>query len=623
MAGLWGKVLRVDLTGGTVKEEDIPEDWQRKFMGGRGLGVRYLVHEVPKNVDPYGPDNPLIFMTGLLTGTPSPSSGRYTVVTKSPLTGICAEANSGGFWGPAFKGNGYDGVIFNGISEKPVYLVLDEGKVELRSADHLWGKNVTETTRIIQKELGEEFEVVCIGTAGENLVRFACPINDEHRAPGRCGMGAVMGSKRLKAIACKGTRETLVADKERFTRAAQKNYEFLSDSFIKVGLETYGTAMVLDMVNARGFFPFKNFQEGFCSWWEDINPEALNEKVLVERKACYGCTIACGRVSEVRTGPYKGMSGEGPEYETISTVGGMCAVDDMEAITAVHILCDDYGLDTVSYGNTIAFAMECYEKGILTKEETGGLDLTWGNAAVAVELVSKVANREGIGDLLAEGTRRAAQKLGKGAEKYAMNVKGLELPGYDPRGSKLLGLSFATASRGGCHVMSMMQMPSAMDFPILIVDESKIIDPQVENVDEVHILVDLENAVCLFDTSGACKFMGVAMSYEEWVEIIAAASGWDFDYEQYKRTGERVMNVERLCHIKQGLTRADDILPSRFFEEPMPGGASQGQVFTRDKFNMLLDKYYELRGWDKDGKPTPEKLKQLGLEDVMKECEVA
>ncbi len=617
MSGLFGKILRVDLSRSVVAEEAIPKDWVRPFMGGRGLAMRYLVEEIERGVDPLGPDNLLIFMTGPLTGTSSPSSGRYNVAGKSPLTGTLGWANSGGYWGPAFKANGFDGVIFKGISPRPVYLLLEDGRVELKSAEHLWGKNVSETTRMIQEEVGEEFEVVSIGVAGENLVRFACPINTWHRAPGRCGFGAVMGAKRLKAIAAKGTKETPIADPVTFMNVAKKNYEFLEDSFMKATLETYGTAMVLDMVNVRGFFPTKNFQTGVYPSPEKINSETLNDIVLVDRKACFACTIKCGRVSEIRKGKYAGLKGEGPEYETIATFGGMCFIDDIEAVTVAHNLCDDYGLDTISCGNTIGFAMECYEKGAITKADTGGLELKFGNAEAALQMIHKIAKRDGIGDLLAEGTRKAAQKLGKGTDGYAMNVKGLELPGYDPRGAKLLGLSYATSSRGACHMASMAFLPSALDFPLMIVEESGIQDPLVENPAEVALVKSLEDAMALFDSSGACKFMGLSLSHEEWVSLIAAVTGWDFTFEEFKKTGERVYNLERVFHVREGLTRADDSLPRRFVEEPMPEGPARGVIFDPAKFDMLLDAYYELRGWDKTGKPTPDKLREHDPQDKL------
>ena len=616
MFGLWGKVLRVDLSRGRITEEDIPDDWARKFIGGRGLGTRYLIQDIPKGADPLGPENELAIMTGPLTGTPSPSASRYSAVAKSPLTNTWGEANAGGYWAPSFKANGFDGILFQGISPKPVYLAIDEGEYELRDASHLWGKNVWEMTRLIKDELGEEFEVMGIGVAGEKMVRYACLINNDHRAAGRCGMGAVMGSKRVKAVANRGTKETRIANRETFIEVANKNYELIADSMIKVGLETYGTHMIMDMVNVRGFFPTRNSQAGYFEETEKISAETLVEQgYLTARKACYACPIECGRISEVKKGKYAGLKGEGPEYETVSTFGGMCCITDLDAIIVAHNLCDDYGLDTISTGNTIAFAMECYEKGILTKADTGGLELEFGNGDAALELVHRIAKREGIGDVLAEGVRGAAQRLGKGSERFAMHVKGLEMPGYEPRVAKLVGLSYATASRGCCHVMSMTQLPVALDFPLLIVDiDTRIEDPYKEKAEDALIVKALEDATTFFDCTGACKFMASTLSYEEWVKLIANVTGRPFTFEDYKKCGERGYNLERVFHIREGITRADDTLPWRCLNEPMPSGPAKGQVNTLE---ILLDAYYQYRGWDKNGKPTPEKLKELELEEFI------
>ncbi len=618
MSGLWGKILRVNLATSDISEEAIPEDWIEKFYGGRGLAARYLLEEVPKGADPLGPENKLIFMTGPLTGTPSPSAGRYTVVSKSPLTGIFGESNAGGYWAPSMKGNGFDGIIFEDISPDPVYLVMDEGEIELRDAEHLWGKNVWETTEILHDEVGEDFEVSCIGVAGENLVKYAAILNNDHRAAGRCGMGTVMGSKRLKAIVVRGTKVTPIGDKEAFTESEAKHYELLNDSFIKIAMEGYGTSMALDIMNIRGCLPVKNWQETYMDQEdvEKIGGIALAEKILIDRKACYACPIKCGRVVEIKNEkfPFTGV-GEGPEYETLAAFGAMALIKDVEAVACMHNLCDDNGLDTISCGGTIAFAMECYEKGILTKADTDGLELTWGNIDVTFELIPKIAKREGFGDMLAEGTRIMSQKLGQGSEKFAMNVKGLELPGYEGRAAKIMGLAYATGSRGGCHVMSCAHLPTMMDVPFLVIKDSTIVDPMKADPDEVHILKEMEDACSVFDSSGACKFMGNASSYEEWIQAIKNVTGRPFDFEEYEKLGERSYTLERVFNVREGITRADDTLPPRLLEEPIPGGPAEGEVAVVDP---LLDRYYELRGWDNNGIPTPEKLKEMGLEDIIK-----
>lgn len=615
MFGLMGKLLRVNLTEGSILQEEIPEEKAKKFLGGRGLGTKYLFDELKRGIDPLGPENKLIFMTGLLTGTPSPSASRYSVVTKSPLTNIWAQSSSGGRWGVDLKHSGFDGIIFEGISERPVYLTIDDEKAELHDAIDLWGKNVSETTQLLKERLGGTFNVASIGTAGENLVKYAAIMNDLHRAAGRCGVGAVMGSKRLKAIAVRGTKKIKIAHEKAFQEVANKQFELLGESMLGAGLQAYGTTLVLDMVNVCGGLPTRNWQTGVCSFAKEINGEALSEKVLVSPVGCFACPIKCGRNSEIRKGPYAGQTGEGPEYETVGTLGAMCNISDLEAITMAHYLCNDYGLDTISCGSTIAFTMECFEKGILTKENSEGLKIAFGDPEVMIALVHKIAKREGIGDLLAEGTRHMAQRLGHGSERFAMNVKGLELPAYDSRGAKITGLAFATANRGGDHITAYIQAPTYLAAPFLVIEESEIQDPLQENPEEAKVVKDLEDALTVFDAAGCCKFMGMALDAQEWSDIITTLTGWEFGVEEFRKTGERIYNLERAFNVREGLTRADDTLPKRLLEEPLPEGPAEGHV---NNLEILLNPYYEFRRWDKTtGKPTPEKLRELGLEQVI------
>jgi len=616
MYGLMGKILRVNLTEGKITEEAIPEKTARMYLGGGGLATKYLYDEVKKGTDPFSPDNELIFMTGPLTGTSCPSAGRYSVVSKSPLTGTWAQANSGGFWAPDFKRTGYDGVIFKGIAKKPVYLVCEDGKAELRDAGHLWGMKTPETTDAIQNDLGKQFKVACIGPAGEKKVRIACIMNDKHRAAGRCGLGAVMGSKNLKAIAAKGTKKVPIANPEKFMSVSKKQYDLIRDSMLKVGLETHGTNLLLDMVNVRGGLPTRNWQVGMFDHVDKINGPALTDNVLKNRVACYACPIACGRVSEIKTGKWAGKEGEGPEYESVVLLGSACDVDDLNAITMANFLCNEYGIDTISAGSIVAFAMECYEKGILTKKDTGGLEIKFGDPDILVELIEKIGKREGIGELLGEGTKRVAEKLGKGSEKFAMQVKGLELPAYDSRAAKITALGYAVASRGGDHMTGYIQGPTFIDTPFLVVDDSKIDDLYVPKPKDATVLRDLENALTMFDVTGTCKFMGLMLNAREWVDLISSVTGWEFSIEDFKMTGERIVNLSRAFNMRDGFSRADDNLPKRLVEEPMPDGPAKGHVVT--ELDTLLDNYYEARGWDKiTGKPSPEKLRELGLDFVI------
>jgi aldehyde:ferredoxin oxidoreductase len=615
MFGYMGQILRVDLTNGRASKEDLKEDECKMFLGGSGLATKYLFDEVPKGTDPLGPDNKLIFMTGPLTGTESPSAGRYCVVTKSPLTGLWGEGNSGGTWGVYLKNSGFDGIIFEGISAKPVYLVIDDGKAELRDAEPLWGKGVGETTKLIKEELGEDFNVACIGIAGENLVRYAGIFNDVHRPAGRCGVGTVMGSKHLKAVAVGGTQEIKIANKDAFSQISKRNYDLVNESLLKITLETYGTAMVTDLVNVRGGFPTRNWQTGVVPDIDKISGITLASTVLVDRKHCYACPISCGRVSVVKSGSYA-CKGEGPEFETIGAFGAMCGLDNLEPVTLAHNLCDDYGLDVISTGSTIAFAIECYEKGILTKADTDSLELKFGEPDIVIQLIHKIARREGIGDLLAEGTKRVAAKLDKGAERFAMHVKGLELPAYDPRAAKICGLAFATANRGGDHITAYVEGPAFVDIPFLCVEDSRIEDWIVENPAEAKVVKDLEDALTVFDCVGTCKFMGMALATEDWVDMIANCIGWEFSVSDFRKVGERVYNLARAFNVRDGLTRADDTLPKRLLEEPLPEGAAEGHVVK--ELDRSLDAYYEFRGWDKKtGKPKPEKLRELNLDYVI------
>ncbi len=614
-----GKILRVNLAQSMISEEFPDEKTLKLFLGGAGLATKYLFDEVKPNIDPLGPENKLIFMTGPLTGTRSPSTGRYSVVAKSPLTGLWGHANSAGYWGQDFKRSGFDGIIFEDVASQPIYFMTDNGKAELRDATHLWGKSTSETTKLIKEELGEGFNVSCIGIAGENLVKYAAIINDASepywgRAAGRCGLGTVMGSKRLKAIASRGKAKISIANEVKYREEAKQRFDWVNQSLLKMTLEVYGTAAVLDMVNVKGGFPTRNWQTGVFEAADNINGTAINDNILKERKPCYACPIHCGRISEIKAGSYA-SKGEGPEYESLGALGSMCGIDNLEAITFAHFLCNEYGLDVISTGNTIAFAMECYEKGILIEQETDGLELNFGNYDVMIKLVHKIAKREGLGNLLAEGVRIISQKLGKGTERFAMHVKGLELPAYDPRAAKITGLAYVTANRGGDHITAFIEGPTFLSMPFLIVD-GELGDELLESPEDASMVKEYEDAFSIFDAIGGCKFMGMVLTGEDWATLIATLTGREFTEVMFRRTGERIYNLARAFNIREGLTRANDILPKRLLEDPMPEGPAEGHIINLDP---LLDAYYEYRGWDKDGKPTPEKLKELELAWLIKE----
>lgn len=612
--GYMGKILRVNLTTSTITEEFPDEETLRLYLGGAGLATKYLFDETEKGIDPLGPENILIFMTGPLTGTRSPSTGRYSVVTKAPLTNGWGQANSAGFWGRDFKRSGFDGVIFEGIAPKPVYLLTEDGKAELVDAEEIWGKNTSETTRLLKEKHGKKFNVTCIGIAGENLVKYAAIMNDCDewgwgRAAGRCGVGAVMGSKNLKAIASRGTMTIPIADEEAYRKEAKQRFDWVNQSILKMTLEVYGTATMVDLVSVKGGIPTKNWQTGVFENAEKINGTTINDTILVKRKPCFACPIHCGRIAEIKSGPFK-SKGEGPEYESLCSFGTMCGVDNLEAITLAHFLCNEYGIDTISAGSTVGFAMECYEKGILKKEDIDGMDFSWGNAQLIVDIVHKIGKREGIGDLLAEGTMRMAEKLGKGSEKFAMHVKGLELPGYDSRAAKVTGLAYAVANRGGDHITAYIEGPAFLNMPFMIVDDADIGDPLKEIPETALIVKNFEDAFGIFDSIGGCKFMGMVLTAEDWAGLMSTLMGYDYTADDFRKTGERIYNLERAYIIREGFTRTDDTLPPRLLEDPMPEGPAEGHVVNLD---ILLDAYYEYRGWDEYGRPTKEKLEDLDL----------
>lgn len=616
--GFMGRIIRVDLTQGKITKENIREDWAKQFLGGAGLATRYLYEEVPKGADALGPANKLIFMSGPLTGTSSASASRYSVVTKSPLTGLWGHANSGGSFGVALKRSGFDGIIVEGISPEPVYLLLSDGRAELCNADGIWGKTVSETEDAIKEAVGRKTTLACIGPGGENQVRYAAIMNDKHRAAGRCGVGAVMGAKRLKAVACVGNAKVELAHPEGFRESAKRQFSYIDESILKIAFESFGTNMISDVVNVRGGYPTHNWQKGVFDEIDEVNGEALSEKVLDRTVSCFACPIACGRGTSIKEGKYKGHKGEGPEYESVNTLGSQCGVSDMNTITYANYLCNEYGLDTISAGSTIAFAMECYEKGILTEKWTDGLQLKFGDEEIMVEMIKKIALREGLGDLLAEGTRRMAQIIGQGSEAFAIHVKGMELPAYDPRAAKICGLSYVTANRGGDHVTGFIVAPAFIDMPILLVPDSQIKDVFNPKPEEAKILVDLENALTVFDCIGACKFMALLLHAQDYVELINAGLGWDMDENEFRLAGERVYNLMRAFCIREGVDRSSDTLPLRLMKEPLPQGPSKGMIFEESLLEKMKDYYYGYRGWDTEtGKPSIPKLKELGLESLV------
>lgn len=606
-----GKLLRVNLTDGTIKEEKISDEVLKMFIGGRGLGVKILYDELKPGVDPFSPENKIAILTGPLTGTAAPSSGRWCSVTKSPLTGTIHDSHSGGFFGPELKFAGFDGIIIEGASEKPVYLWVHDGEAELRDASCLWGMDTHDTTDTICKELGDpEIKVACIGPAGENLVRIACIINDKHRAAGRGGHGAVLGSKRLKAIAVRGTQKPPIAEEEAFREAVRKSLDKIKESAItNQALPTYGTAVLVNIINEHGAYPTRNFQTGVFPTASRTSGETMTETILVKKKPCWGCPIACGRVTKVPPWSIYSGEGEGPEYETIWAFGAQCGVDNLEAIAKANYLCNELGVDTISMGHTIGTAMELYEKGYIKPDQTRGVDLKFGNASAIVELTWRTAYRSGLGNDLAEGAKRLAEKYG--APELSMDVKGQELPAYDPRGAQGLGLNYATSNRGGCHLRAYLIAPEILGVP-------EKLDP-LTTEGKAQWVITFQDMFAVCDSLVLCKFVTFAFGAEEFADMFSAATGWKVSADDLMKTGERIYNLERAFNIREGFKgREEDTLPKRLLEEPMPEGPAKGYVV---KLNEMLDEFYRLRNW-KDGIPTKKKLRELGLDKAANEVGV-
>ena len=608
MNGWVGKVLRVDLTNESFAVEDLDEDLAKDYIGGRGLATKILYDEIDPAIEPLSPDNKLIFATGPLTGTGAIAGSRYMVVTKSPLTNCIACSNSGGYFGPELKYAGYDMIIFEGKAAEPVYLFINDDTIELRSAADLWGMTTHATEDAIRSCIGkpwkgDQFRIASIGPAGEKLSRAACIINDKARAAGRSGVGAVMGSKNLKAIAVKGSKGVTVTDRDKYREMIRASIEKNRSEAAKVtsqALPIYGTSVLVNIINESGILCTRNFQTGRFEGAESISGETIAETILKRKRGCFSCPMACGRVTEIGDPKFEGK-GEGPEYETTALFGASCGVDNLAAVTKANYLCNELGLDTIEAGNIVACTMELYEKGYLPEKDIG-FKANFGNAEALVKLVELMGKREGIGDLLSEGGYATAEKYGH--PELFMGVKKQGLPAYDPRGVQGMGLSYATSNRGACHVRSYL-----IATEILGVNVKR--DPSATD-GKAAVVKDFQDFTAVIDSTGLCLFLSLAEGYgpDDVVPLLEVATGESFTKEDIMLAGERIWNLERLYNLKAGLTKADDTLPPRFLKEPMPEGPFKGAVC---KLDQMLPEYYQLRGWDTNGVPTAEKLKQLGL----------
>jgi aldehyde:ferredoxin oxidoreductase len=605
MKGVWGKLLDIDLSNGKTRERAISNHMIEGYLGGRGLGARLLFDMLPAGTEPFSPDNVLFFLTGPLTGTKVPGSSKFVVITKSPLTQAWCDSYSSGRLPIELKKLGYDGMIVRGKSNHTCYLRIDEEGVRIKGADAIWGKDSFETDRIL-KEMEGDFSagVTSIGPAGERLCRFACINSELYRQAGRGGVGAVMGSKNLKAIVIKGKGRVHQHDRKKLVALNQQNYQRSRKSEIAKARMRYGTPLTLNITHAGGILPTKNFQ--FGTWeqaLEKIDAEGVY-KSRISRKACISCFTPCSLVTRASKGKYQGTSVEGPEYETLSMFGSNLLIDSLPEIIQANVLCDSLGLDTISAGNVIGFAMECFEKGLISPTQTEGLEIRFGDGEASLHAIEMMATRRGFGDILAKGVRKMAAYIGKGADRFAMHVKGMEFPGYDPRGAFGSALSYAVSPRGACHRRA---WPPAKE----ILGEY----PPYTAEGKAKMVKGLYDENCILHSLLVCDFQSkfIPLSLEDYAQYFQAVTGEQISTEDFLSIAEKIETLIRMFNVREGLTRKDDTLPYRTLSEPLPDGPAKGQCIGDENLNRMIDEYYALRGWDSSGIPTKETLKKLQL----------
>jgi aldehyde:ferredoxin oxidoreductase len=619
--GYTGRILRVNLSTGKLTTEEPAENFYRQYFGGEGFVGYFLLKELSAGIEPLSPDNKLIFAAGPLTGVPVGGCGRHSVGGKSPLTGGFGEAESGGYWGAELKMAGFDAIIVEGRAGKPVYLFIRDGEAEIRDAKHLWGLKTLECENAIRSELGDSaVKVAQIGPAGENQVRFACISNDLDAFAGRTGLGAVMGSKNLKAIACRGHQRLSLADPE----AVRDLGRWIRDNVpvATKALGEFGTARVIPGLNQAGGLPTRNFQLGYMDGADKISGQTMADTILVKRRSCFACPIHCKREVKV-DGPYAvDPRYGGPEYETMAAIGSNCGIDNLEIAAKANELMGAYGLDSISCGSVIAFAMECYESGLLKQSDTGGLDLRFGNGQALLQMIEQIARREGLGALLAEGVARAAKEIGAGAEEFALHVKGLELPMHEPRWKQGLGVGYAVSPTGADHMHNMHDANFTTQSPLLEEMRSLgILEPLPVNdlsLAKIRLLMYntlwvhfLNCAVCCFFV----MFYGL-VGFERVARLVSAVTGWETTSFELMKVGERAANLAQWFNLREGFTSAADNLPGRFFT-PQSSGPLQGVALDPETFRKAVARYYDMMGWSPQGVPTPGKLGELGIEWVM------
>ena len=584
------KILEVNLSTEKIKMKEIPKELIDVYIGGKGVGAKILYDELKPKTNPLGPENLLIFGTGPLTGLNLSGGEKLGVIFKSPQTHIFGEAYCGGYFAPSFKKTGFDFIIIKGIAKQPVYLYVTDNLIEIKKADHVWTKDTFETEDILKQDHGNIVQVVSIGPAGENLVKYACITHAQGFLLGRAGVGAVMGSKKLKAIVVHGTKKREITKQQELEAIKKDLNEKLKDR----GILLDGTPETLMMTHYMGALPTRNWTEGEFDGAEEINLDRMKERLIVKKRSCHACIVACKNISEVKEGPYAGTHVSGPEYETLFSFGALCGNRNLDSIAKANELCNRLGIDTISAGNVIAFGMECYSKGLLSKKDLEGIDLSFGNHEAIITMIPRIALRQGIGDIFAEGIKIASEKI-KGSQPFAVHAKGLELPGYDPRATVEMALSYVTSDRGGCHLRSIAYRPDM---------------PGTEG--KVEMVKDLEDYYAVCDSMILCRFVTYPVMgpiyWENLAELYSLVVEKSITKEQLVTIGERINNLCRWFNVREGIARKDDYLPTRFSSEPLKKGQYNGTVLSKEAFDGMLDEYYKLRKWDVNGIPAKEAI---------------
>ena len=615
MAGFEGKTLEIDLSSGKISKGTLDKNILRKFIGGSGLGAKLIFDRVDPHVDPLSPKNPFFLLTGPLSGNTLPGGARFAACGKSPLTNVFGEASSGGDFASELRSAGWDEIILTGASNKPVYILIQDDKVEIKDASDLWGKGNFEVHDLLkERHGGRKPKVVAIGQGGEKLVRFAAVCNGKKDFAARCGMGALMGSKKVKAIVAIGSGKIPLAEPEKFAERRKIVLQKAKDNIITMVLGMSGTVAAVEVSMITGDIPGKNWTIVGNQGAGKIGGAVVNSPAFLGgTESCHGCVVGCKRVMDIKEGPFKGLAGPGPEYEGVGAVGSNLLIEDMGAVIKINQMCNDYGMDVISCGGTIAWAMECFEKGILTAKDLDGIELKWGDADATMKMITKIAKREGFGDVLAEGSKRAAQKIGKGSSDFLVEVKGMEVPMHDPRTNHGLALSYATGARGACHTSDPLYSVGTGVYAFPEFGLTGALAAQVKiSKGWGPVTKGAQDYGAIYNAAILCYMVTGAINAEDLVDLMVTSSGFDYTLPELAECGERIWHMKRGINNLMGMTAKDDKLPQRILTAPTEGGAAG----SAPDMKLLMEEFYPARGLAADGRPTKETLARLGLTDL-------